>query len=59
MLPTLATYSDLYYPIAALAGLVVTLAAVALRRDRLAAASRRLKVAMVIGLVALVLGRVV
>jgi hypothetical protein len=38
---------------------VVVLAAQRLRRDRLAAASRWLKVAMVIGLVALVLGRVV
>jgi 4-hydroxybenzoate polyprenyltransferase len=59
VLPILATYSGLYYPIAAIAGLVVMLAASALRRDRLAAASGRLKVAMVIGLVALVLGRVV
>ncbi|HEY7685093.1 MAG TPA: geranylgeranylglycerol-phosphate geranylgeranyltransferase [Gemmatimonadales bacterium] len=59
LLPALATYSALYYPFAAIAGLVVLLAAAALRRDRLAAASGRLKVAMVIGLVALVLGRVV
>ena len=58
-LPTLAKYSGLYYPVAAIASLVVVLAAHALRRERLAAASVRLKVAMVIGLVALVLGRVV
>jgi len=58
-LPTLAAYAGLYYPVAAIAAWVVVLAAHALRRDRLAAASRWLKVAMVIGLVALVAGRVV
>jgi 4-hydroxybenzoate polyprenyltransferase len=57
-LPFLAGYGGWYYAVAALAVLVVLVAARALRRDQLARASVLLKAAMVIGLVALVLGRV-
>lgn len=59
LLPALAHYGLIYYAVAGLAALIVLLAAQALRRDRLARSSVLLKVAMVIGLVALVLGRVV
>jgi 4-hydroxybenzoate polyprenyltransferase len=56
-LPSVAKYGGLYYPIAAIASLLVLWAASALRRDRLGRASLLLKAAMVVGLVALVLGR--
>lgn len=58
VLPSLADYSGFYYAVAGIAALVVLLAAEAVRRDRLRRASVLLKTAMVIGLVALVLGRV-
>ncbi len=57
LLPSLAGYAGLYYPVAAIAALVVLFAAHGLRRDRFARASVLLKTAMVIGLAALVLGR--
>lgn len=57
LLPALAGYAGLYYPVAAIAALVVLFAAHGLRRDRFARASVLLKTAMVIGLAALVLGR--
>jgi 4-hydroxybenzoate polyprenyltransferase len=56
-LPLWSRYGGSYYPIAALASLLVLWAATALRRDRLGRASVLLKAAMVVGLVALVLGR--
>jgi 4-hydroxybenzoate polyprenyltransferase len=59
LLPIAAGYGGMYFAVAVPAQAAVWLAAQRLRRDRLAAASRWLKVAMVIGLVALVLGRVV
>ena len=59
LLPALARYGVVYFAVAGVAALIVLLAARALRRDRLARSSVLLKVAMVIGLVALVLGRVV
>jgi 4-hydroxybenzoate polyprenyltransferase len=58
LLPIAAGYGGLYFAVAVPAQAAVLLAAQRLRRERLAAASRWLKVAMVIGLVALVLGRV-
>lgn len=58
VLPLWADYSWRYYAVAAIAAVMVVLAARALRRDRLGGASVLLKTAMVIGLVALVLGRV-
>ena len=58
LLPFLAGYAGFYYPVAAIAALSVVFAAHGLRRDRFARASILLKTAMVIGLAALVLGRV-
>jgi 4-hydroxybenzoate polyprenyltransferase len=58
LLPSLVGYAGLYYPVAAVAALIVLLAAHGLRRDRVVRASLLLKTAMVIGLAALVLGRV-
>ena len=59
VLPALDGYGVVYFAVAGLAALIVLFAAQALRRDRLGRSSVLLKVAMVIGLVALVLGRVV
>ncbi len=59
LLPIAAGYGGMYFAVAVPAQAAVLLAAQRLRRDRLAAASGWLKIAMVIGLVALVLGRVV
>ncbi len=58
LLPSLAGYAGLYYPVAAIAAFVVLYAAHGLRRDRFARASVLLKTAMVVGLAALVLGRI-
>lgn len=59
LLPIAARYGGMYFAVVLPAQAAILLAAQRLRRDRLAAASGWLKVAMVIGLVALVLGRVV
>jgi 4-hydroxybenzoate polyprenyltransferase len=58
VLPLAARYGAAYFGLAALAQVVIVVAALWLRRERLHAASRLLKTAMVIGLGALVLGRV-
>ncbi len=57
VLPRLAGYRDVYFAVVSIAALLVLLAAVALRRDRFPRASVLLKAAMVVGMVALVLGR--
>jgi 4-hydroxybenzoate polyprenyltransferase len=56
VLPMLARYGGVYFAVAAAAQGLVVVAGLALRRARYAHASQLLKVAMVIGLVALVLG---
>lgn len=57
LLPALVGYGGRYYPVAAVAALVVLAAAHAVRRDQVARASALLKTAMVIGLAALILGK--
>jgi 4-hydroxybenzoate polyprenyltransferase len=57
-LPLLARYGRLYFLVAALAQVLIVVALFRLRRNRLDVASRLLKTAMVVGLGALVLGRV-
>lgn len=59
VLPLLAGFRAVYYAVASIAVLLVLLATLALRADRPHRASVLLKTAMVAGLVALVLGRVV
>jgi 4-hydroxybenzoate polyprenyltransferase len=59
VLPLLAGFRGVYYAVASVAVLLVLLATLALRADRPQRASVLLKTAMVAGLVALVLGRVV
>lgn len=59
VLPFVAAYHGIYYAVASVAMALVLLAAAAVRRDRPARASLLLKAAMVDGLVALVLGRIV
>jgi 4-hydroxybenzoate polyprenyltransferase len=57
-LPWVAGYGDTYFAVVAVAQLVVLLAALRLRRGRWSGASLLLKAAMVVGLFALVAGRV-
>jgi len=59
VLPLLAGYRGPYYAVVSIAVLLVLLATLALRSDRPHRASVLLKMGMVVGLVALVLGRVV
>ncbi len=58
LLPWVAGYSAVYFAVAAAAQLVTLWTALQLRRGRLAPASGFLKAAMVVGLAALVLGRI-
>jgi len=57
VVPWAAGYRAVYFAVAAVAQLVALLAAVRLRRGRIARVSLALKLAMVVGIVALVLGR--
>jgi 4-hydroxybenzoate polyprenyltransferase len=59
VLPLAARYAGVYFAVAVAAQLLVLVAGVGLRRERFAQASRLLKGAMVVGLVALVLGSIV
>jgi 4-hydroxybenzoate polyprenyltransferase len=57
VLPWAAGYRTVYFVVAAVAQLVALLAAERLRRARIERVSQALKLAMVVGIVALVLGR--
>jgi 4-hydroxybenzoate polyprenyltransferase len=59
VLPLAAHYGGLYFAVAVAAQLLVLAAGLGLRRERFAQASGLLKAAMVVGLVALVLGSIV
>jgi len=57
VVPWRAGYRDAYFPVAAIAQVIVVLAAARLHRGRTHGVSRWLKVAMVVGITALVLGK--